>query len=79
MSTHKAQPVIRGRIVACRECGGQVYRRTYAKVENGVKVWRPRWTHLGYRNTTGLRHSLMERSGGFYEGENFGTGKRETA
>jgi hypothetical protein len=76
MADHKAQPVIMGLHMECRECGGRVYQRLFSRMgTDGRRTMRHGWSHLGYRNTTGLRRSLMERSGGTYEGENFGTGR----
>jgi hypothetical protein len=75
VSDHKAQPRIRGGHMVCAECGDRVYQRLTRRATLGAcPVHRRTWSHLGHRNTTGLRRSLVERSGGSYEGENFGTG-----
>jgi len=74
LTSHKAEPRIRGQHMVCFLCDRLVYQRLTRRVVAGRPTFRREWRHLGYRNTEGLRKSLVERST-FYEGENFGTGR----
>jgi hypothetical protein len=63
---HRPEPrIVHGRM-ECHVCGRRVYQRL-AMVRNsaGQKVGRRIWSHLGWRNTAGLRRANYDRSGGF--------------